>query len=379
MLRPVADDFKRSRSGTHRALLPTETISRVRPRLHAVGITRVADVTGLDSLGVPTFQAIRPMSKSLCVSQGKGLTRDLAWISAVMESIELWHAEQPAPQVRGAAMDDVQALLTYDVYGLPRPRYSLLNSGSILDWVPGWDLTTGRETLVPWGIVNMNSEVREEWDPPMWSATSNGLASGNTLDEAILHGLCEVVEREVLSRVQRDGHAPPQLDLGSVTDRDAASLIERISRAGSLMVHDCTAVMGVPCYRAWIWSREFPIRMAGSGCHLDPVVALCRALTEAAQARLTLISGTRDDLQPKVYEFLDAVQSMDRPNTALSAPCSFSNVDLSHPTFGEDIRWLTNHIAAEFRTTALFIDLSNADVNIPVVKVIVPNFKFDPV
>ena len=84
---------KRFRLGTHRVRPPEETWEALRGVLPRVGITRVADVTGLDRIGIPVWQAVRPASRSLSVSQGKGATPAAARASAVMESIELWHAE----------------------------------------------------------------------------------------------------------------------------------------------------------------------------------------------------------------------------------------------------------------------------------------------
>jgi YcaO-like protein with predicted kinase domain len=79
--------------GTIRQISPRETIERARSVFANVGITRVANVTGLDSIGVPTWIAVRPLARSLSVSQGKGLTHELAVASAVMECIEFHHAE----------------------------------------------------------------------------------------------------------------------------------------------------------------------------------------------------------------------------------------------------------------------------------------------
>src|SRR5215470_14988881 len=80
--------------GTARARAPRETLRRITPLLPRAGITRLADVTGLDWIGLPVYQAIRPNSRNISVSQGKGLTRDQAKVSALMESLESFHAEQ---------------------------------------------------------------------------------------------------------------------------------------------------------------------------------------------------------------------------------------------------------------------------------------------
>src|SRR5215472_9591286 len=79
--------------GTQRAAAPDETLRRIKPLLPRAGITRLADVTGLDWIGLPVYQAIRPNSRNISVSQGKGLTRAQAKVSALMESLESFHAE----------------------------------------------------------------------------------------------------------------------------------------------------------------------------------------------------------------------------------------------------------------------------------------------
>ncbi len=83
-------------SGTHRLMAPRETMERLRPLLPRMGITRLANVTGLDQIGIPVVMACRPNSRSLAVSQGKGMDLDAAKVSAAMESIENYHAERIA-------------------------------------------------------------------------------------------------------------------------------------------------------------------------------------------------------------------------------------------------------------------------------------------
>src|SRR5215510_6239155 len=80
-------------TGTHRARSPRETLNDYLPLMSCFGITRLATVTGLDSIGLPVYTAIRPNSRSLATAQGKGFDADSAKVSALMESIETWHAE----------------------------------------------------------------------------------------------------------------------------------------------------------------------------------------------------------------------------------------------------------------------------------------------
>src|SRR5436309_1928919 len=81
-------------AGTHRSRDPQETVDGVRPHFGELGITRVANVTGLDRIGIPVVMVVRPNSRSLSVSQGKGLTLAAARASGIMESLESHHAER---------------------------------------------------------------------------------------------------------------------------------------------------------------------------------------------------------------------------------------------------------------------------------------------
>ena len=88
-------------TGTHRVRPPEETYEAIRPLLRDFGITRLADVTGLDIIGIPVVMAVRPLGTTLSVAQGKGATLLLAKVSGAMEAIEFWHAENavPAPEL----------------------------------------------------------------------------------------------------------------------------------------------------------------------------------------------------------------------------------------------------------------------------------------
>ena len=88
--------YKAYLDGTHRSIDPAETVRRIKPFMADFGITRVANVTGLDWVGIPVVTVSRPNSRSLSVSQGKGLTLDAAIASGIMEAIELHYAERLA-------------------------------------------------------------------------------------------------------------------------------------------------------------------------------------------------------------------------------------------------------------------------------------------
>src|SRR3954464_11269314 len=103
--RPVPKEFRR---GTHRAVPPAETLARARPPMARMGITRLGNITGLDRIGIPVAVAVRPNSRSVSVSQGKGRELAQAMASALMEACEGFHAEEIGP-CRQASCRDLAA------------------------------------------------------------------------------------------------------------------------------------------------------------------------------------------------------------------------------------------------------------------------------
>ena len=183
---------KRHRDGTHRASAPAATIARARRAMKPLGITRLANLTGLDTIGIPVWSAIRPNGRSLSVSQGKGLTDEHAQASALMESIETWHAENVAlPRRRGTVAAMRTRARVVDVRGLA--RVAPLPRDRVHEWVEGWDLVAGEPIWVPLEAVTLDTVFAR---PPVFDVSSNGLASGNHVLEAIVHGLTEVIERD---------------------------------------------------------------------------------------------------------------------------------------------------------------------------------------
>ncbi|MFE6848922.1 YcaO-like family protein [Streptomyces sp. NPDC057686] len=283
--------------GTVRARTPEQTWEALAGRLEEFGITRVADLTGLDCIGLPVFTAIRPASLTLSTSQGKGATHLLAKLSAVMEAIELWHVEQPLPVAAYGPAAEVAP--DCPVAALPLiARYPASALARVVwEWAPGTSLVRGAKTLLPVDLVRRRAQ-RPAWTPDVLRATSTGLACGNSREEALLHGLFEVVERDVL---YRDGQTAGQLrtliDPATVNDAHGQEVIARLTAAGmALEVALVDGPYGLPVCMAYLWSEDYPVVFAGAGCHSVPGIALTRALTEAAQSRLAAIAGTRDDL-----------------------------------------------------------------------------------
>ncbi|MFI1105203.1 YcaO-like family protein [Streptomyces melanogenes] len=190
--------------GTHRTRHPAQTWQALRPWLPAYGITRVADVTGLDDLGIPVTMAVRPLARTLSVAQGKGASLDAARVSGAMEAIEAWHAEHAVPTAIAIHVPAREMALPYPVTALELHPGHLVTDRTRLDWITAECTVDGTPVPVPAACVALGRETHHEWRLHLPSASTNGLASGNTRAEAMAHGLCEIIERDVLSDLPPD-------------------------------------------------------------------------------------------------------------------------------------------------------------------------------
>ncbi len=350
---------KRHRSGTHRTASPAETLARVAPLLPAMGITRVANVTGLDRIGVPVAMAFRPNARSIAVSPGKGLTLEAAKCSGVMESIEGWHAERPMLPLLQASLEEMSARRrVLDVSALPHNSAREFDPRRAILWAEGHDLLGGEGVWLPYELVHTRFTLPL---PPHSGALlpgSNGLASGNHRLEALAHALCELIERDAstLWHAHDDaGCDRSRVDLSTVDDGPCREVLQRFADAGvEACAWEMTSDVGVAAFRCEIVDRapdpsrpHFP--GVGSGCHPAREVALLRALTEAAQTRLTLITGARDDLGvahfARSFDAAAHARTLDRMRRPGALRRFHEAPTHEADTVHEDVVWLLQRLA----------------------------------
>ena len=153
--KPTGTGVKAYRRGTHRTVDPAATLARAQPHLASMGITRIANVTGLDRIGVPVVMVCRPNARSLAVSQGKGLTLEAAKASGVMEAIELYHAERiELPLKLGSARELARTHRLVDLDALPRRADSCFHPDLPILWIEGRNLLTDAPTWLPYEVVH---------------------------------------------------------------------------------------------------------------------------------------------------------------------------------------------------------------------------------
>lgn len=336
----------------------------------------MADLTGLDVIGIPVFQAVRPNARTLSVSQGKGVTPELARASAAMEAIELWHAEEMPPASTAATVAELADELPYSVFDLPLAQRSALSADSRLRWSPATPVGGVGTVWVPQECVRLGRQATAAGRGrlPLFRRSSNGLASGNTPQEALLHALYEVMERDACARVAHGGaDADSGVHLESVSGT-SHSLLERFAAADiDVRIRDLTPTAGLPCYGAEIRSHAVPLRFGGYGCHRDPDVALCRALTEAAQSRLTLIAGAREDIPAEAYDWLASCRRLPSRFGDSATSRSFPGADpVPRGSFADDLRLVVEAMRPRCPDGVYWVDLTHQQFGIPVVKVIAP-------
>ncbi|KXF75819.1 hypothetical protein ATN84_17825 [Paramesorhizobium deserti] len=290
---------------------PEATFETIRPYLAPLGVTRLARVTGLDRIGIPVWNAVVPNSRSIVINQGKGIRDIDAKVSAAMEALE--RSVACAPEIDTVTATRAKLLASgmraEPLICLTAAGHQDLGDGEETSWVQGRELISGGEVWVPLDAALLDRTVE---NCRYWQS-SDGLASGNTLDEAIFHGVLERIERdaETLWKVTSPtGRLACCIDPRSLADPVVDDLCARIEDAGLLIqLFDITSDIGIPCFVAIVGPRAAagaaPCRFVdvaqGNGAHPHPVRAAIRAITEAAQSRLTFISGARDDIFPETF------------------------------------------------------------------------------
>lgn len=367
--------YKQYMLGTHRLVDPNKTWENVGQYMEIAGITRVADITGLDRIGVPVFQAIRPNSKTLSVSQGKGITPSQARIGAVMESLESWHAHEPnyVPETR-ATLKEMRYSCPYSLSRLRWVPNCVLFDNAPIVWLQATNLHDGRNAWFPKQMIQLDFALPTRFRPFMFYPTTNGLASGNCFEEALVHALCEVLERHLLTVFHETGdRSQNAVNLDTINSDLCIDIIQKVHSAEiAITVFNITGESPIPAFLAEIAAYDVHAICYGSGCHPCKEVALLRALTEAIQSRLTYLAGSRDDIVGAPRDMVWH-ENVDEVPSSLQGTTSYDDIpSLLNKTFDSDIALLRRVIKNNLNLEAFVIDLTRPDVGLPVCYVVTP-------
>lgn len=370
--------------GAHRALPPALTWQRIKPCIASLGITRVAVITGLDVVGIPVVMVSRPNSRSLSVSQGKGVDLCSAKVSGAMESIEQHCAEHLDLPLRYGSWNELRArACALDPAALPSFDRAAVRSRATL-WVEGRRCADAAPCWVPHALVHL--DLRRPLAPgsELFPLSSNGLASGNTPTEATLHALLELIERDAWSRfvdLSEEARSERRLALASVSDPVLLELLQKLERAGlNVLVWDLSTELGVPCFLCQLIEAEAEWafqtgRAEGLGCHTDRRIALARALCEAAQSRLCAISGSRDDMTQGSVARVRAPAAVRRARQQIDRGSEgtrqFASITTSvFPSLDSGLAWLVGGLRAWVGAEVVVVDVPAPGLPVSVVRVL---------
>jgi bacteriocin biosynthesis cyclodehydratase domain-containing protein len=322
-------------------------------------------------------------------SFGKGSTAEQAEASALMEAIERYSGIFQGDEVRitrrftdfapGEAMlpNDVQLFsqAQFDKRHVPEPNNphpvpEPLDPSEKIEWSPAWSLRDQRFKYFPTGLMYFFYRDAH--------TDSNGCAAGNTRDEAIVQGFLELVERDAYAIWWYNRLRRAELDLSHFEDSYVRDMQAQFADAGrKIWVLDITSDLGIPTYVAimhWMQNGQENIEF-GSGAHFDRRVALLRALTELSQFLSIGMMGGASGEKPS----LDGVTPLRLENYPFLLP---SENPVLPPAAGltlhDNTRDQVNacvEIASRAGMDFLVLDQTRPDVEVPVVRVLVPGMR----
>ena len=313
----------------------------------------------------------------------------------MMEAIERYSGERcDAPVVAAAHVELSRKHLTVDPDDILVPRAQNYRGDIELEWALGFDLVAAQPRFAPLNLVVC--PYVPSGRPVIFFTSTNGLASGNTIEDALCHALCEINERDavaiyhaettvrgkiagILEGVGYDcqsvpARSYPLIEHASLPVR-ATRLLSRLRGAGlRVYLRDVTSDTRVPTVLCTVVERrpgDSLVCHSGYGCHVDARVAVVRGLTEAAQSRVACIQGGREDL-PEIVPPEPVHGDPDElygtgPITDFAAIPSRENREI-----GDDVAQIVEGFCSAGMRQIVAFDLTRSELGIPVVKVIVP-------
>jgi thioglycine synthase len=402
-----------------------ETLNLITPVCKKIGVTRISNITYMDRLYIPNYVSVLPGTEdTIWVYSGKGLTNGQAKASAMMESIERYCSLASTSSkniIKGTYKQlskEYNKVLHPDEVVEPTNR-AFDDKESIIDFVSGYDLLKEEEVLVPAELVfSRYCAISPSVNAFLYSHT-NGLASGNVLEEAICHALCEVIERDAVSIADLCSSSIPytifkrtvhsdkskdqfiddssifqEVDISEIAQeyKPLKFLVKRFNEAGlPLLIKDITQNdIGIPTFivsSVESITSDYGYYAKGYGTHLNARIALIRAITELCQTRAVNIQGARDDLRKIKYNENDKIHKRKwefmRTSSSTLGGTSISTQAIPFSTIKtyvmgdilDEIKHILNKLKHAGLKRAIIVDLTNPDLHIPVVRAIVPGLE----
>jgi len=395
-----------------------ETIKTILPVSSNIGITRLADITNMDILGIPNFSAVLPGTEDyIWVYSGKGPTRMDAKASALMESIERYSSLPSGNRnkmIQGSYKEVSKVSKILHPSNVVEPMILEYDDEMIMDFLSGYDLVNNDRILIPAPLALFRYSPKPPAINPFAYHHTNGLASGNVLEEAICHSLCELIERDATSLAELNASALPynflrtmtkylsdngleidpvdgtefvdddskypDVDISNIDFKPISNLVKKFNDAKiPLIIKDITSPIGVPTFNAssieWI-TEDYGYLAEGHGTHPDARIALLRAITEVSQTRAANIQGARDDLRKISYGNSNSDEKKTWQFMKSKNTIQFSEIkSFIHDDILDDINFILSRLVSNGLKQVIVVDLTNPQLMIPVVRTIVPGLE----
>jgi ribosomal protein S12 methylthiotransferase accessory factor len=355
---------------SYRICPPEETYERIQNALKEIQTIEIKNIQHLDKVGIPVYYLTRRViidgKEGIAIHYGKGATEIQAKVSACMEAIERFSASYDKDKVKENPDNPI------NVDDLILPQYADKN---VKEWVEGIDIINDEVIDIPADAVFYPNSGK------LFRGNTNGLASGNNLDEAILHATLEIIERDAWSLADLARKIPRRINPEDAKNPLIHELIEKYEKAGvEIILKDLTSEFEIPVVAAVSDdSSKNPLMLCvGVGCHLHPEIAILRALTEVAQSRASQLHGFRRDaklreeftskipyerlkrIHKKWFEYEEEISISDMPNNA--------RYDLK-----KDLKFIKDKISEFGFDRLIYVDLNK--VGVDAVRVIIPKME----
>ena len=403
--------------GGHRCCSPQETLSKYRHHISPItGVVRELTKIPANPLNhtyiakhhfVTVFDDMDNLRKNLGGrSSGKGRTDAQARASGFCEAIERYSGVFQGDEIRIKSsyqqLGD-QAIHPNACMNFSQRQYETRKAWNAqcqgwfqkvpepfdqereIDWTPVWSLTHQEFKYLPTAYCYYG--YPQDYPPDCW-ADSNGCAAGNTIEEAILQGFMELVERDAVALWWYNQLGKPQVDLESFDEPYCHRLKQYYQELGrDLWVLDITSDLNIPTFAAISSRRDHAVEdiILGYGTHFDPKIALSRALTEVNQILPSVLMAKADGTiqypqhtDPLAIEWWKtatlAKHSYLLPDDQITAKQDTDYAQLINDDLLEDVK-LCQKIVEEKNMELLVLDQTRPDVGLRVVKVIVPGMR----
>lgn len=382
----LKDSFITYKSCCRRICTPKETIENLSKNkfltntiMSGLIIKRIDDN---DILGIPIFRAISKDTKYM--SWGKGSTEDEAKASAMMELIEKYSMNNYNKiLLKRAKFKDILNAISRNEFPLTNKQKELYTPKEInekeINWIKGFSLTNNKEVYLPANLAIIN-----DLNLPNDIIDNNGLGAGNSKEEAILHALCEVIERHLETVIFYNKIKTKKVNLTTIQNKELKKLIDKFKNKGfEIYVNDYTYNLGIPSMSTFIYRKKeyseinedemYNLPFIRTGTSTDPEIAMIRALTEIAQVRsLFLYRLKSQDIKTiKAFDRHLETCQQELKLRRNSEEIPLNNVqNISKDNIKEEINTIIN-LLAKNDCEVFICDLTNKRVNIPVVRIII--------